>query len=87
LVGLYSFIVRRSITLVIVLAVVIALTAGILYYGVCARIDSTVAEIRQQIYQEIAEKKITFPTQEAEDAYVDARMQEELVKRGLDICV
>ena len=66
---------------------VFVLAASLLYSSACARIDAVMAEIRQQIYQEIAEKKITFPTQEAEDAYVDARMQEELVKRGLDICV
>lgn len=70
-----------------VLVVVVVLTASLLYYGVCSRIDATVAEIRMQIYQEIAEKKMTFPTPEDEIAYVNARMQQELAKRGLDICV
>jgi hypothetical protein len=72
---------------VIVLVVVVLITASLLYSSVCSRIDTIRVEIRQQIFQEIPEKKITFPTQEDMDAYVAARMQAELTKRGLDLRV
>jgi hypothetical protein len=84
--GFAAFIIRRSITAVIVLGIVITITAVFIYSGTCARINAIRAEIRQQILDEIAARGIEFPSARAMELYVQQRMQEELSKRGLDIC-
>jgi|GEM_PF-3231894 hypothetical protein len=40
-----------------------------------------------QIENEIAAKRLTFSSLEERQAYKDMRLQQEIIRRGLDVCV
>lgn len=69
--GFAAFVMRRSVTGILTLAVVVAIAVVILQFGLCAQVDPKLVEIRQQIEQEIIAKKIIFYTPEERRAYID----------------
>jgi ABC-type microcin C transport system permease subunit YejB len=85
--GLAAFVMRRSVTVILTLAVVVAIIVAILQFGLCAQVDAKLVEIRQQIEQEIIAKKIIFDTPEERQAYIDQRTLQEIRRLGLDACV
>ena len=84
--GLRSFLVRRSLAAGGVLLVGVVIVVVLLNAGVCAGIDWIIAQMRQEIEAEIIEKKMTFPSLEARQEYINERLQQELEARDLDIC-
>jgi len=85
--NLIRFVLRRSISIMVVLVVVISITAIALYSYNLQRCAGVKVEIRQAIENEIITKHITFPTNEARDLYIQGRMDSELKARGLDYCI
>jgi len=85
--GFVAFVMKRSVMAIITIAVVVAITAAVLYSWLCANIAAKLVEIRQQIEQEIAAKKLAFRTPEERQAYVDMRIEQEITRLGLDVCV
>jgi hypothetical protein len=85
--GLQGFLVRRSLAAIGSLAVTVVIVTVVLYQGACANIESAIVQIRQQIEQEIIDKRIVFSSPEERLAYIDSRIQQELANRGLDVCV
>jgi hypothetical protein len=85
--GFASFIMHRSIGIIISLAVFVILTVAILNYSVCANIEATIIQITQEIDAEIIDKGLAFASSEERQAYKDKRLQEELAARGLDVCL
>lgn len=77
---------QRSIAVIISLAVVVIVIVALLNYGVCANIDATIIQIKQQIDQEIIDRGLIFDSPEERQAYKDKRLQEDLTTRGLNIC-
>ncbi|HEV8387312.1 MAG TPA: hypothetical protein VGQ03_06785 [Nitrososphaera sp.] len=85
--GFVAFIMRRSITGIITLGVVVAIIIVVLNVGMCSQLDAIIAQIKQQIEDEIIAKHLTFATPEEMQAYINMRLQQELTQRGLDVCV
>jgi hypothetical protein len=85
--GFAAFVTRRSVAAILTVGVIVAIVAAVLQFGLCAQIDAKLIEIRQQIEQEIIDKGLRFSTAEERKVYVDMRMQQEITRLGLDICV
>ena len=84
--GLQRFLVRRSLTAVGTLVVALVIIVVLVHQGMCANIDSIIVQIRQQVEQDIIDRKMTFDSPEAREAYIDEKVRQELAARGLDIC-
>jgi hypothetical protein len=84
--GLQRFLVSRSLTAAGSLVVVVVIVMFVLYQGLCANVESIIAQVRQQIEQEIIDKKLTFDSPEERLEYINQRIQQELANRGVDIC-
>jgi len=78
---------RHSATAIITLGVVVAIVLVVLNFGMCSQLQAIIAQIRQQIADEIAAKHLTFSSLEERQAYKDMRLQQEIIRRGLDVCV
>jgi hypothetical protein len=85
--GFVAFIMRRSVTAIIPLGVVVAIVVVVLNIGTCSQLDAIIAQIKQQIADEIAAKHLTYSSLEEMQAYIDMRLQQEIIRRGLDVCV
>ena len=85
--SLAGFILRRSISAVIVVFVVVSITAVALYSFNTQRCPAIRAEVLQNIEKEIAEKHMIFPSEDARQNYIQQRMDTELKARGLEYCI
>ncbi|HJS83498.1 MAG TPA: hypothetical protein VJ742_11765, partial [Nitrososphaera sp.] len=83
---LQRFLVSRSLTAAGNLVVVVVIVMILLYQGLCANVENIIVEVRQQIEQEIIDKKLTFDSPEERLEYVNQRIQQGLANRGVDIC-
>jgi hypothetical protein len=82
-----TFVLHRSISIIIVLVVVVSITAISLYSYNIQRCAGIIAEIRHGIENEIASKHITFQTVEARQLYIQERIESELNARGMEYCI
>lgn len=83
--GFRRFLFYCSLTVAGTLVAAIIIVVVVAYQGLgCGRIDAIIAEIRQQVVAEIAEKRIT---PEDMEAYIQNRIRQELERRGLDVCL
>ncbi len=84
--GLQRFLVSQSLTAAGSLVVVVVIVIFVLYQGLCANVESIIVQVRQQIEQEIIDKKLTFDSSEERLEYINQRIQQGLANRGVDIC-
>jgi predicted amino acid-binding ACT domain protein len=85
--GLARFLARKSLAAILSLVVVVAITAVVLQFSLCAQFDAKLIQIIQQIEDEIIAKKLVFDTAQERKAYIDTRAQQEIQRLGLSICV
>jgi hypothetical protein len=85
--GLAQFLARKSLTAIISLVAVVAIIVALLHFGLCAQIDAKLVQISLQIDQEIIDKKLVFDTPQDRQAYKEKRIQQEIQRSGLDVCI
>lgn len=85
--GIATFVLLRSVSLIIVLGIVVSIISFALYYFNSQRCAVIKMEIRQDVEGEIAVRHITFPTADEREAYIQERIQSILVARGMDYCI